>query len=418
MFSSEEREINSSTDIAKVDTRKPSALGNLADMAGLDLNDLKDVIKRNDFYTRSSLTDNANDQLREAFKAWRQSDFTVKFNWQGNALVVEVKDEKTRVNTSVRERSEGLLWFVLFVAFVNPQAQEGDSNVILLVDEAEQHLHYDAQADLVQMFMRQTVVPKIIYTTHSAGCLPEDLGRSVKVIKTEIETSRSRIVNQLWRNEELGFQPLLLGMGASTFALTAARHAVFTEGLADFIVLPSMFRESLDTLSLGFQVLPGISEVRSEQVASLTLSSVHKVFLYDDDEGGRDHRRKLCSAGIPEELTLPLPIKGATLEDFINPKLYEEAINSELEKSHGSNHKFRLEDTKSLQRPSLVQAWCKSEGIKGPNKRAVMERVLEHHSLSDEEQGECVPLIDPQHKEVFNRLARDLVGKLKIEPNS
>ena len=410
LFTPEERELASSYDIAKLDIKKVSALKNLAEMAGLDLSNLKGA----DIHTRSTLTDNANDQLRKAFEAWRQSDFTVKFNVPGNTLIVEVKDEKTKVNTSVRERSEGLLWFVLLVAFVNPQAQERDSNIILLVDEAEQHLHYDAQADLVQMFMRQIVVPKIIYTTHSAGCLPEDLGRSVKVIKTESETSRSKIVNQVWRNEELGFQPLLLGMGASTFALTAARHAVFAEGIADFIVLPSMLRKSLNVSSLGFQVLPGISEVKPEQVTLLTLSAVHKVFLYDNDRGGRRHRRKLCRLGIPEEFIMPLPIEEASLEDFINPQLYVTAVNSELEKSHGTVYEFQLENEVTLQRPQILKNWCEQQGIEEPGKRAVMERVLEYHGLSNIEQDENIPLIDSGRKDAFNQLANNLVEKLKL----
>jgi predicted ATP-dependent endonuclease of OLD family len=53
---------------------------------------------------------------------------------------------------------------------------------ILLLDEIETHLHYDAQADLAQMLAKQEIVAKVIYTTHSMGCLPEDLGTGVRFI--------------------------------------------------------------------------------------------------------------------------------------------------------------------------------------------------------------------------------------------
>jgi predicted ATP-dependent endonuclease of OLD family len=49
----------------------------------------------------------------------------------------------------------GLRWLIALHAFL---AARGAQKPILLVDEAETHLHYDAQADLIDALMNQRVV--------------------------------------------------------------------------------------------------------------------------------------------------------------------------------------------------------------------------------------------------------------------
>lgn len=94
------------------------------------------------------------------------------------------------VYTSVfDERSEGLKAFVAMNAFV--AAKRGTRPIVLLIDEAENHLHVDAQADLIEMFSQQNLVEKIVYTTHSPACLPSDLGLGIRaVVPDAAETSR------------------------------------------------------------------------------------------------------------------------------------------------------------------------------------------------------------------------------------
>ena len=137
----------------------------------------------------------------------------------------------------IAERSEGLRQFIALMAFVEREAAGRDA--IVLIDEAEQHLHYDAQADLVRVFSGQTAAKKIIYTTHSAGCLPHDLGMGVRVIEAtgppELppqEWERSKLRNWFWEKGP-GYSPLLMAMGAGTFAFAATRKAIVAEGISD-----------------------------------------------------------------------------------------------------------------------------------------------------------------------------------------
>lgn len=157
---------------------------------------------------------------------------------------------------AIAERSDGLRQYVSLLAFATLEKTEQPP--ILLIDEAEAHLHYDAQADLVQMFARQELATKVIYTTHSVGCLPEDLGTGVRLVEMNSPTT-SIIRNWFWETDEPGFSPLLFGIGAKALAFMPVRFALITEGATDIILLPTLFREATGKSSLGFQVVPGLS---------------------------------------------------------------------------------------------------------------------------------------------------------------
>ena len=115
---------------------------------------------------------------------------------------------------------------------------------ILLIDEADIHLHYDAQADLIQMLSHQQQAAQVIYTTHSAGCLPKDLGTGVRLVEPNKDQERSGVENWPWQKDQ-GFGPLLLGMGASTLAFVPTRAALIGEGGSEIVLLPTLIREAV-----------------------------------------------------------------------------------------------------------------------------------------------------------------------------
>jgi AAA domain, putative AbiEii toxin, Type IV TA system len=132
------------------------------------------------------------------------------------------------------EHSDGLKAFVALRAFVARAAIEDDDQVkpIVLVDEADRHLHYDAQADLVTVFEEQDEAAQVIYTTHSAGCLPRDLGLGIRAIVPKVsevdgeirQGDHSEAINRFWTKGP-GFSPLLLAMGAGAFAFAASKRS-------------------------------------------------------------------------------------------------------------------------------------------------------------------------------------------------
>ncbi|KAA3643205.1 MAG: hypothetical protein DWQ07_22060 [Chloroflexi bacterium] len=252
LFSDADRNLHHEYSLV-VDGEYPIALRNLTQLAGLDLPSLRRAVESGDRGRVVTLISRANTKIKEVFqKSWSQSKISVHFDVNGQALNIMV-DNDSEIN-SIAERSDGLRQYVGLRAFVENQTGK---ELVLLLDEIERHLHYDAQVDLIQMFAKQDLVSKVIYTTHSIGCLPEDLGLGVRLIEPEqgeenLHINRSTVNNWFWTKNKPGLHSLLSGMGASLLAFFPLRYALFTEGPTDMILLPTIFREVAGKDSLGF----------------------------------------------------------------------------------------------------------------------------------------------------------------------
>lgn len=381
LFDDDARLLQSNYDLEQHGDDPPAALRNLARVAQLDLAALRRMIAEGELGQVESLIERANNRLSTVFAdSWFQSGVTVRLRLDGTVLHVFVGSTETSY-VSIAERSDGLRQFVALLAFTTLE-QTGQAPPILLIDEAEIHLHYDAQADLVQMFAKQEVASKIIYTTHSVGCLPEDLGTGVRLIEPNSPTT-STIRNAFWQEEGSGFTPLIFGMGASTLAFVSLRSALVVEGMADVILLPTLLREATDLSYLGFQVVPGLSETNEHGIGLLEREAPRTAYLVDSDEGGSKIRSKLKRALIPDNRVFSLSDsekQEVVLEDLVNPDVYVDAVDEELHRSHGESMSFPRDELPDISRPKAVKAWCASKGVGEPNKRAVAYHIVESRS--------------------------------------
>lgn len=329
-FSNEDRLLDGSYHIDTLDNDAPPALDNLAQVSGLNIKELIAAMRSNDTPTIARLMDKANDELKLRFQeAWSQSGVQVAFSLHNNEVEVLVREENYAY-TKLAERSDGLRQFVALQAFTT---RERVQRPILLIDEAEIRLHYDAQADLVQMLSRQQVSPKIIYTTHSAGCLPEDLGNGVRLVdyvRNPQGAAVSSVKNHFWNRKQGGIEPLLFGMGAATLAFFPIRRALLTEGESDMLLLPTMFREALVSENLSFQVVPGLSKTSGINLPILARNGKGVAFALDYDQGGRELEKKIINAGYDKGAVFFLRTTASgdhQLEDFINPAILVHATN-------------------------------------------------------------------------------------------
>lgn len=409
LFSDEQRLLKSEYNLDKVWEDPPAALGNLAQLAGLDLEALHDAVSANDSPEAASIEERANEQLRRQFEAWSQSEVAPRFRTQGQVLEVLVREphESHAHFTTIAERSDGLRQFIVLLAFT--VSKPSKQRRILLIDEAETHLHYDAQADLVQMLARQEIVTKVIYTTHSVGCLPEDLGTGVRFIESnEPESHTSRIENSFWTSNRPGFSPLLFGMGASTLAFITVRNAVIAEGPSDMILWPTLFREATGSAHLGFQVAQGLSKANLPQMIVLDSEAPRTAYLLDSDEGGNNIRSQLLSAGISEGRIFQIPDdrrQNLVIEDLIDADVYVRVVNEELRRSHDSGYSFPDNRLPVAGRPAEVEAWCDENGIRPPKKPAVAYRVLE--------EGIGQSVLAEHHYEPIKQLFTDISAALR-----
>jgi len=408
-FDDDARNLKSEYDLDVVRNERPPALGNLAKVADLDLRRLFQAASRGNRATVQGLVSRANDQLDEVFGAkWNQSDVSVRFHVDGTILHVQIEDEGRRFST-LGERSDGLRQFVALMAFATVEYAE---ETILLIDEAESHLHYDAQADLVQMFSTQQVAKKVIYTTHSAGCLPEDVGVGVRLVSTLPESSFSEVANWFWTDGEAGFAPLLFGMGARTLAFFPTRRALVVEGPSDLILLPTLFRQAIDAHHVGFQVVPGLSQVSKGELTLLELAGRSVCYLTDQDKGGEVLREQLKKAGIPQGRIFAVSsaeLQARTLEDFIDANVFRVAVGQQVVK--WNEEPVDLPATiPTSGRATWLDTWPAENDLNPISKRALAYEILDYLRSNP-----AADILDGRRRSVLVRLHGRLTAAMAPE---
>lgn len=405
-FDEDERGLRFEYDLATEAEEPPRALANLARVGDLDLVAYRDAIAAADTGTAVQLLEDANAALRSEYGSWTQSGVRPHLDpGDGLLLHVHVSNEAGGY-MKLNERSAGLRAYVAMVAAAT--AARPGAKPIFVVDEAEMHLHYDAQADLAGVFARQDAISQVIYTTHSAGCLPEDLGSCVRIVEPIAGTNHSRIWNKFW-SDGPGFSPLLLGMGASTLAFFPTRDAVISEGPTELIMLGALLREAIGEDLLGFQIVPGSASARPSQVGGLDLEAPQMAWVVDGDDGGREITKKVLRGGVPADRIVAIggsSDSGLMIEDLVAADVYARAINEEI----GRRAAGEVEDVDSSvlgekNRPAAVKVWCEARGIAEPDKCAVAHHIVEMKSTEK--------LVEPSQLETVKQLHADLVTAIE-----
>lgn len=410
VFGEEDRDLATEYSIPALSAEVPDALANLSEVAALNISEVLGAHQNGDTARLTTLEHSANHTLEKKFsESWRQSGVRVTFRIQGDILAVQVVNEKSEF-TSLAERSDGLRQFVALQAFAT-SAWTGSP--VMLIDEAEQKLHYDAQADLVQMLARQQVASKVILTTHSAGCLPEDLGNGVRFVRPSTrDDTRSEIVNKFWTDNEPGFAPLLFGMGASTLAFFPTRNAVMVEGPSDMLLLPTMFREALRSQVLGFQFVPGLSLSQGDFHAPLVGRKSGVIYLVDGDKGGASIGKNLRDRGADRENIFVLKSpdgRAVEPEDFLDPDLIVEAVNVLLRKFHGTVQLFEKKSLVSKYRMGGLEKWYLQ---KTSSQLPKVELAYEILGFVDDNPSRY--LLDQKRASAFASVANSVLTRFKV----
>lgn len=412
-YKQEDRELLGSYDLEQVADNPPPALNHLRVLAGLNLIDLRQEIRENRRADVSTRRDAANRALQAAFdKSWNQQKVALQIDVDGSAMFIHAisLDAVEAGLSELSERSDGMRWFASLLAFVHGWS----GRPVLLVDEIETHLHYDAQADLVNVLAGQEFTSKVIYTTHSLGCLPPDIGNGVRLVEP-IDQTKSRLVNGFWR-KGAGFSPLLTSMGAAAVSFTPSRRAVVAEGPSDAILLPTLLRQARGTeQALGFQIVPGVAEVAVAKAQGLTTEAGRVAFLVDGDEGGLENRKKLISGKVDQSLIVVLAAadgEALEVEDLVDETTYLDSINAELALWNDAPPKVRAADLGATLRTKALEAWCLANKLSCPDKIAVAERVIDAATQLDESTDKQRTIYDVNRTIVLNELLEAFESRL------
>lgn len=360
----------------------PPALTNLARLAELDLSALVAAVEGGEISRRNTLKNRANKKLAAHFStAWQQSELTVELNVENNTLRIGLVEDEVFASV-LDERSQGLRTFVALSAFL--AARDSGRPTVLLIDEAENHLHINAQADLVEMFAQQAQAAKVIYTTHSPACLPADLGVGIRAVVVDGEET-SHIENSFWRQTGPALTSLMMAMGASAAAFTPARCVVVAEGASDMILLPTLLRAATGLRKLPYQVAPGLSELPRDLYPDLDLEAAKVAYLVDGDSGGED-LAKAVGRSVPDDLVVSLRVPG--IENLLPAELYTEVLETAVREATALGpigaplYPGRYDSSWS----KAADAWLESQGHSPPSKVVVASLVAEraHVTLEDD----------------------------------
>lgn len=277
-----------------------------------------------------------NKRLEDMFaKHWReQSTVVPQVAIQGG--IVHLLWKRASFDTPSSWGSEGLRTYLALVVLVEAQQQrDGDRPVIMLIDEIEQSLHYSAQAEVVNMLQEQKLVRQVIYTTHSAGCLPADIGRGVVALEL-VNENESRVKRRIWdpstkgcRAPDIGVWPLLMALGAGSLGFLAVRSPVFVEGFSDLIYLPEALRWASGEAELGINFYPGLAQVSERHEFDLARRGKCVAFLLDGDDAGKKKAEYLEEKrGIPKAQLVLAPYQVA--EDLVEPGVFRAALGRVL----------------------------------------------------------------------------------------
>jgi predicted ATP-dependent endonuclease of OLD family len=378
LFDDDHRTLTFSHDLSDL-SGLSAAFENLADLGGLHLPSLQAAIQADDSGERRTLLNRAVDEInRRLEEEWGQSNLKVDLD------VLSLQDVRITVagadgeQFDLTHRSDGMRMFLALCAFLAKEQQ--DPKPVLLIDELERHLHYEAQADIVSMFDARTDVSQVVYSTHSIGCLPQDLGRGVRTVIPDTNAGTSAIDN-IWARDKPGVQPLVAAMGAATLPLQPSRPLVFGEGPCDALLLPALIREAIDEHPLDYLVVSGASAISKANFEDFDRAARRVVYLYDGDTGGNERRRFLRKdKGVPNERIVQLE-SGITLEDLIEPGLWIDACNRAItDIAHGAyavTEKLNRSDIRAKQRVAALKEWCKQRDYRCPEKLKIAETILE-----------------------------------------
>lgn len=273
--------------------------------------------------------------------------------------------------------------------------------------------------------MRQRRTAKVVYSTHSVGCLPPDLGRGIRAILAERDSERSSIENSYWSVEpsgdRVGYTPVLFSMGASMLALTVPRYALIAEGPSDAVLLPTLLREAADLEALPYRVVPGLADIADPRASSVSQHGGAVACLSDGDTAGRERLQQIRDSGSIDDSCLfhlgMLREDEATLEDLVAAGVFRDAVKAEI-------------DTWAIDGLSLDDGvpdvgrwnWLKQQGLDANgrpiadrlSKVRVAQRIVDQRSPKQPDDPPNA-LLEPSLRDSLRQLHEQIVTALGIE---
>ena len=297
--------------------------------------------------TRSFDKRAASAYLSERFRdLWRQKNVRFEIDIDHTTLNIFAQDDGVGMPVRLRRRSTGFRWHVAF-AWKFTHASRGQfKNCILLLEEPGIHLHYSAQADLLQVFERLKDSNTILYTTHLASMVDLAFPERVRIVETDDHhaTVKHGVVSS--QRAPMAVIEMCLGLSGDMSGLLGNRKTLIVEGGDDALILQKlsgMLRNNGKTgLADSIYLWPANGAPKTPMYAAFAIGQKWQsgVLLDTDAEGkkARDKIQELYLSELAEadsknfrvfmlEDAAKIGKTDAAIEDLFPDAYYVELVN-------------------------------------------------------------------------------------------
>jgi len=309
----------------------------LCKVAGLDPEQLHELLSEDDQETRTQLANRAGSVVTTAIrKRWKDRQLKVRFNLDAQHFDTLISDPNHvyDVEINLDERSRGFQWFFAFYIVFAADTQGGDAeNAILLLDEPGLFLHAKSQGDLLN-HLEDDFANTIIFTTHSPFMVPTHKLDSVRTVSIA-EDVGTTVSNDPTGDAKTLF-PLQAALGYDLAqSLFVGPHNLVVEGVTDFWIVSAVSEylndESKEGLHRELTVTPaGGAQKIHYMVALLTSEALNVLVLFDEEKDARATRNDLVKGKLLREdnvvftsSAFATPPIECDIEDLFDPATYE-----------------------------------------------------------------------------------------------
>ena len=359
----------------------------IMEQAGLDVDE--EVEKGNATDREQRMLDMNDASLtltNEIADRWSQKKYEIRFEADGQQLIMFVKDADSAALVPLEERSKGFQWFFSFDMLFMSETSGDFENSVILLDEPGLHLHAAAQRDLLDRMKEYAKENQLVYTTHLPFMV--DFTRLDNIFICEEKQSQGVKVHQDWASAGKDARFTLqaaLGLSWSQ-SLFVGKYNLVVEGVTDFWFL-STFAELMrqagkEGLDEELVITPAGGASKVAYIGTILRGQELRVaVLLDYDPEGQSAYEQLVHQWILEDKHVLMlgPVLGAEgnrcLEDMFAEDYYldfaQESYKNELGKK-----KLTLPPQDERTIVQRVEAVLKTKGIETFNKGRVAKRIM------------------------------------------
>ena len=319
---------------------------------------------------------------------WSQKRYEIRFEADGQQLIMFVKDADSPALVPLEQRSKGFQWFFSFDMLFMSETKGNFRNSVILLDEPGLHLHAAAQRDLLERMRAYSKANQLIYSTHLPFMVDSTRFDNIYICEEQPKDGVTVHKNWVSAGQDARFTiQAALGLLWSQ-SLFVGKYNLVVEGVTDFWFL-STFSELLrqagkEGLDEELVITPAGGASKVAYIGTILHGQkLHVAVLLDSDPAGQRAYEELVHKWILQDKYVlmldPEPaIDGERcLEDMFTDDYYLGFVHEAYEKELKELGKEKLMlDNNSGPIIQRIESSLKDAGIKVFNKGRVAKRIM------------------------------------------